>query len=113
MLSSLRNLFGPPQHQDQKIPPPSGDVSPPNKTPRPRVLPISPLACTDSLSRSRSKLASLPSSPVLAAQLQLPKNKKEGGIHQSVPHLLIRFLFPQKQDLMKQKLNLKDMIDLS
>ena len=76
MLSSLRNLFGPPQHQDQNIPPPSSDVSPPNKTPRPRVLPISPLACTDSLPRSRSKLASLPSSRISRSAPTTPEQER-------------------------------------
>lgn len=76
MPSSLRNLFGPPQHQDKKIPPPSSDVSPPNKTPRPRVLPISPLACTDSLPRSRSKLASLPSSRISRSAPTTPEQER-------------------------------------
>ena len=79
MPSSLRNLFGPPQHQDQKIPPPSGDVSRPNKTPRPRVLPISPLACTDSLHslpRSRSKRASLPSSRISRSAPTTPEQER-------------------------------------
>ena len=76
MPSSLRNLFGPPQDQDKTIPPPSGVVSPPNKTPRPRVLPISPLACTDSLPRSRSKLASLPSSRISRSAPTTPEQER-------------------------------------
>ena len=76
MPSSLRNLFGPQQHQDQKIPPPRGDVSPSNKTPRPRVLPISPLACTDGLPRSRSKLASLPSSRISRSVPTTPEQER-------------------------------------
>ena len=74
--SSLRNLFGPPQDQDKKIPRSSGVVSPPNKTPRPRVLPISPLACTDSLPYSRSKLASLPSSRISRSAPTTPEQEK-------------------------------------
>ena len=76
MPSSLRNLFGPPQDQDKKIPRSSSVVSPPNKTPRPRVLPISPLACTDSLPHSRSKLASLPSSRISRSAPTTPEQEK-------------------------------------
>lgn len=76
MPSSLRNLFGPPQHQDKKIPPPSGEVTPPNKTPRPRVLPMSPLAFTDSLPRSRSKLGSLPSSRISRSAPTTPEQER-------------------------------------
>ena len=67
MPSSLQNLFGPPQNQNQEETSP-GSSSPLRERPRPRVLPISPLARAESPLASRSLPAprvtrSAPSSP--------------------------------------------------
>ena len=58
--SSLQNLFGPPPNHDKDLPSSSGVLSPPGKTPRPRVLPISPLARPESPPPARAQFPYLP-----------------------------------------------------
>ncbi|KAJ7389948.1 hypothetical protein OS493_028417 [Desmophyllum pertusum] len=76
MPSSLQNLFAPPQNPIQEKPTPGGGFSLPER-PRPRVLPISPLARPESppLLVSRPTLCLRLGS---ATQLQPHQNKKGG-----------------------------------
>lgn len=55
MPSSLKGLFGPPTNHDKNVP-----SSPPENPSRPRVLPISPLAHTDSPPTFRRQFPCLP-----------------------------------------------------
>ena len=55
MPSSLKDLFGPPTNHAKNVP-----SSPPENPSRPRVLPISPLACTDSPPTFRRQFPYLP-----------------------------------------------------
>ena len=74
--SSLQNLFGPSQSHGKDLPPSSSVSSPPEKTPRPRVLPTSPLALTDSPPFSRAQFPHLPVSRISRSAPTSPEQKR-------------------------------------
>lgn len=75
MPSSLQNLFGPPQNPNREKPAPNGASSLPER-PRPRVLPISPLARPESPPTSRSKVPSLPASRISRSAPTSPEQER-------------------------------------
>ncbi|XP_078372341.1 uncharacterized protein LOC144656007 [Oculina patagonica] len=75
MPSSLQNLFGPPRNPNKEVPAPSGGSSLPER-PRPRVLPISPLARPESPPTSRSNVPSLPASRISRSAPTSPEQER-------------------------------------
>lgn len=75
MPSSLQNLFAPPQNPIQEKPTPGGGFSLPER-PRPRVLPISPLARPESPPTSRFKTNSLPASRISHSAPTSPEQER-------------------------------------
>lgn len=73
--SSLQNLFGPPQNPNQEKPVPNGSSSLPER-PRPRVLPISPIARPESPPTSRSKGPSLPAERISRSAPTSPEQER-------------------------------------
>ena len=75
MPSSLQNLFGPPPNPNKEKPAPSGGSSLPERL-RPRVLPMSPLARTETPPTSCSKVASLPASRISRSAPTSPEQER-------------------------------------
>ena len=74
--SSFQNVFGRSQNQDKGLPSTSGVLSPPEKTPRPRVLHISPLARTDSPPMSGVQFQNLPVAQTSRSAPTTPEQEK-------------------------------------
>lgn len=76
MPSSFKNVFGRLQNQHKGLPSTSGVLSPPGKTPRPRVLHISPLARTDSPPMSGVQFQNLPVAQTSRSAPTTPEQEK-------------------------------------